>query len=559
MMVYLVKFVVVSGILFYFYNLVLRNHKLFKFNRFYLLAILIVALLVPVTVVKTEIVEIPIFSDTANTSEPSTSAIQNEFTNSSSVTDKQTPSLSTNDILLFLYLSIALLFFIKFFKNLRCIIKLKEKVDIVNIEGTGIVLRSDIPTSFSFFNHMFTNKERFEQGNLPIEVIEHEKVHIKQKHSLDIVFIELLQCIFWFNPFTYLIKKAIKLNHEFLADAHVISTFSSTYDYQKILLDYSSKHIPQSPAIVSNLNYGFTKKRFNMMTKNTSRFKSVMMQVAAFITIVSTFWMLGETKVVAQEVEVIVKAELSGSRAHFDFTTKENSNIETSVTRKPKLLLQDTLKPKVKEIEVVQKKKSPKVTILTIPKQDDLVRFNDKSGKLIEKKFKDLTKDEKRWYNNPKSNPEYFRVSPPMLKISQEEWNSFFDKKKYGVWLNDKKSSNDELEKYSPDDIHYFIESKLYGRAKEGRSYTHQLNVYTKSFVKETEKTGWQPYARPVIIEVKPQNNKKPQKPTLNEVPAKQQKSKNEPKQVMESNGKKPIKIQVVEIPVKGEKAKKKN
>ena len=92
----------------------------------------------------------------------------------------------------------------------------------------------------TFFNYIFLNKTKFENRALPKEVILHEETHAKQKHSLDILFIELLQIVFWFQPLIWLYKTRIKLNHEFLADQAVIDNGFEPANYQNTLLSYSS-------------------------------------------------------------------------------------------------------------------------------------------------------------------------------------------------------------------------------------------------------------------------------------------------------------------------------
>lgn len=304
MIVYLLKFVACSGILLLFYHFVLQSDRLFKFNRVFLLSIVGLALLIPFTKVRTNYIEIPVV-ETSTYEAPviphqSFATIpQEEFVAEST----ESFSLSVDQVLIASYLLITILLLVRFGRNLYAINRLKKGCRTVQHSGIDIVLRSDISTSFSFLNHMFTNKERYKQGNLPEEIIQHEKLHIKQHHSIDIIFIELLQCLFWFNPFIYLIRKAIKLNHEFLADAFVIGENTSAYNYQKILLEFTGKHLLKSPLLASNLNYGFTKKRLNMMVKNTKTWVSVLKQSSALLLITLAFWSLGLTKTVAQEAE----------------------------------------------------------------------------------------------------------------------------------------------------------------------------------------------------------------------------------------------------------------
>ena len=74
---------------------------------------------------------------------------------------------------------------------------------------------------------------------MPSELIAHEKAHLDQKHTLDVLFVEILQIVFWFNPLLLFYKRAIKLNHEFLADQAVNAQFQSVKNYQNLLLAFA--------------------------------------------------------------------------------------------------------------------------------------------------------------------------------------------------------------------------------------------------------------------------------------------------------------------------------
>ncbi|MBD3630841.1 M56 family metallopeptidase [Cyclobacterium sp.] len=70
----------------------------------------------------------------------------------------------------------------------------------------------------------------------PAMILEHELVHIREKHHLDLILMEFLTVICWFNPIVYLVKKAMVLNHEYLADQKVQHT-TQTKAYKKLLLE----------------------------------------------------------------------------------------------------------------------------------------------------------------------------------------------------------------------------------------------------------------------------------------------------------------------------------
>jgi len=164
-----------------------------------------------------------------------------------------------------------LLFGVKFIKNSYDIItKIKNNTKERNGETTSVLLKEDI-VPHTFFNFIFFNKQKFNSHQIPKEVILHEQAHARQKHSIDVLLLELVQIICWFNPIIYLVKKAIKLNHEFLADQAVLNAGANTKTYQKTLLAYSS-NTSQLP-LANAINYSSIKKRFTVMKTHTSKRK----------------------------------------------------------------------------------------------------------------------------------------------------------------------------------------------------------------------------------------------------------------------------------------------
>ena len=104
---------------------------------------------------------------------------------------------------------------------------------------------------------------------IPKEVLLHEETHAKQKHSLDVVFIEIFQILFWFNPFIYLIKRSIKLNHEFLADQSVLNKGIKPSNINKFYWHSHQMHL--EPQLANAINYSSIKKRFTVMKTQTSK------------------------------------------------------------------------------------------------------------------------------------------------------------------------------------------------------------------------------------------------------------------------------------------------
>ena len=274
MEMYLLNSAACLAILLLFYKLLLENETMHQFKRFYLLGSVFIAFVIPFITFTTYVEVTP-----DSLQQFSGSSILISETDTSSI-------INWNLILWGIYGIGVLIFTIKFLSNLISLIRRIQQNPKLKIKSFINVLLSDILTPHTFFNYLFFNKEEFINKQIPSEVIAHEEAHARQLHSLDVLLMEILQIVLWFNPLIYLLKDAIKLNHEFLADQAVIKNGIEASNYQKILLAFSSN--AQSSKLANAFNYSSTrltvfgktfsfekfgqvKKRFKIMKTNTSR------------------------------------------------------------------------------------------------------------------------------------------------------------------------------------------------------------------------------------------------------------------------------------------------
>ena len=119
-------------------------------------------------------------------------------------------------------------------------------------------------TAFSFFNYLFIN------ANITAAetIIRHELVHIKQKHSADIIFVELLKIVCWFNPFIYLLQISLKAVHEYIADEKTAGN-TDVSDYSAFLLN-NAYGLGGSSITHSFFNYNLLKRRIIMLHQKRS-------------------------------------------------------------------------------------------------------------------------------------------------------------------------------------------------------------------------------------------------------------------------------------------------
>ena len=272
MITYLLKSGVLLAVFFAVYKLLLENERMFRFNRAYLIGSLIFSFVIPLQLfsIKT------MFETGINTIQLDGIVIQTGRTPLNESDIMQNIFYFLIRIYAFVLLVLGLRFvlnFVSFFLKLK-----RKETRLVN--GVKVVLIDEAVLPHSFWNAIFINKTDFETGKIPSELIAHEKAHLEQHHTLDILFVEALRIVFWINPILPYFIKAIKLNHEFLADEAVNKQFGEVSNYQNLLLEFASNK--QTVPLASNINYQITKKRLIMMTKQESVVKAVFKVLTVF-------------------------------------------------------------------------------------------------------------------------------------------------------------------------------------------------------------------------------------------------------------------------------------
>lgn len=287
---YLLKSGMLLLIFYTVYKLWLENEKMFRFNRGYLIISLVFSLIIPL-----QLFSFGPFLD----SNLKTIQLEEIILRTNNVIQNKTSSYYIITMVLSIIYAIGvLLLSIRFALNLYSFYKKSKNNKIQFINGEKVILINESILPHSFWNTIFISLDDYESNKIPSELIAHEKAHLTQKHSLDILFIEVLQIIFWFNPLFISYKKAIKLNHEFLADEAVNKQFNSVSYYQNLLLKIASNKT--NIALASNINYLITKKRFLMMAKKQSPVKNIFKMFAVGM-IYSILLFVFNTKTFAQE------------------------------------------------------------------------------------------------------------------------------------------------------------------------------------------------------------------------------------------------------------------
>ena len=313
-LIYSLQTIVLQVLFLAVFEILFKKETFFKANRFYLLGSLILSLLLPLIQIPVEAVvhEQAVYQlkEIVITKNVSEIYLKNGLENYSSV---------------FMFYLIGVTFFSALFifkvgKLLTYIMSAKKS----NQNKGNIILVSNSNQAFSFFNKVFIGAD-----NQNIDVIlKHELVHAKQLHSLDILFIELLKIIFWFNPILYLYHNRIVALHEFEADFKSADSDRKKY-FEVLLCEVLNCN---SISFTNNFyNQSLIKKRIVMLQKSKSKKHGVVKYLLAIpvivlsMTLFSTTVVAQETKKLEQKVEKVVEKKANPKKT--ETQTAPNSKV----------------------------------------------------------------------------------------------------------------------------------------------------------------------------------------------------------------------------------------
>jgi beta-lactamase regulating signal transducer with metallopeptidase domain len=300
-MEYLLKSSALIAVFYICYILFLQRETFFDANRWFLFLGLITSILFPLLV-------IPIYVDMPATTNGGFSVI---------ATTAQTtpePSFDLTTLTLWVY-AIGVSFFLgRLLIQFLSLMKLINKND-KEKSGKYTYIRTSEPLSpFSFFKWIVFNPKLFSEKELEL-ILQHEKIHASQLHSIDTVLVDLATALFWFNPFIWLYRKVLKQNLEFIADQHTQKQSKNDERYQKLLLKTS---LPEQNLNIVNTFYnssirlklfgkqitlfntlGQVKKRIVMLHKSKSNLMNTW-KYSIVVPLLVIFAMTFNTEIIAQ-------------------------------------------------------------------------------------------------------------------------------------------------------------------------------------------------------------------------------------------------------------------
>ncbi|MHA7058417.1 M56 family metallopeptidase [Aquimarina sp. M1] len=254
-LMYLLKSSAILSLFYLVYYFFLRKETFFTINRHFLLAGILSSLLLPFLEFTTiEFIEKPSF-DTI------------EFTSTlSSSSENKSIYISWLFITFMIYIITATLLFCRFIFQLITLQRIFSKSQNKKNEGFSILKTEENIAPFSFFKYIIFNPLLHNTEELKM-ILKHEKIHVKQHHSIDILLTNLLVIFQWINPVAWLYKKSLQQNLEFIADQEAIRDLPSKKEYQLTLVKVSSNNFS---SITNNFYQSLIKKRIVMLNKKKS-------------------------------------------------------------------------------------------------------------------------------------------------------------------------------------------------------------------------------------------------------------------------------------------------
>lgn len=248
------------------YVVLLRSETLYQLNRAYLLVTSSIAFIIPLIqlgILKPEVkaivsvVTVPVDDAlTTVTALPAVAQVNLPI---------QAVKWTFTDYVLALYGIVTLILLGYLIFKIIKLIALSKKGIAKRQRGFTVIEIPGQNVAFSFFSYLFVNTELLSSPT----ILHHEEVHIRQKHSWDVIYFELIKIINWFNPVVYLLQKSLKEVHEFIADQQVANAENGASDYAEFLI---SNAYGLTPIQLTNsfFNKNLLKRRIIMLYQKRS-------------------------------------------------------------------------------------------------------------------------------------------------------------------------------------------------------------------------------------------------------------------------------------------------
>ncbi len=293
------------GIFHSFYYFFLAKDKSFGRNRFFLLASILFSILLPT------------WEFSAWESPLSLQTIPTLIIDKQNIQNIENVYISWENTIFYGYWLVTLVLLVRFIFHLYLIFEKIARLPQTHKRGYILINTEGNWETFSFFHYIFWNNKQ----NLTTEeedlVLYHEQRHIWDKHTIDVLLIEVIKIFFWFNPFVYFYASALRLQHEYIADVGVLRE-TTPQNYGRLLLKNLTQKI-QIP-FAHSFNQSDVKKRLLMMKNSDFYFYFWHKLAASIVLMIALSWILaGKTNLNINENNRFVSVEGGLDKFYIEF------------------------------------------------------------------------------------------------------------------------------------------------------------------------------------------------------------------------------------------------
>jgi TonB family protein len=341
---YLLKTVLVAGLLYTYYRLFLRNRSFHLYNRYYLLSVPVVSLLLPA-------LQLKLFGSWNWHSRDNPirllAVANGSLEEAVTIYARQgfREGFPWGQVCLAGSLCISLFLLFRLYRSLLYLRQLRRNSPCRELQGARLYFVSQEGTPFSFFSSIFWNEAQELDNARGQQMLQHELYHVRHRHSLDVVMLEAARIFCWFNPFMHLIRREIQVLHEFLADDHAASG-TDRLEYAELLL--TSSRSPGSLTLTHPFFHNQIKRRITMITNKKCRSgllgRLMILPLVLLLTGLFAFRFQGRSLhgiLASKTIRVVVDAGHGGSFPGVIINGVEEKDLNLQIARKIRQLSKD--------------------------------------------------------------------------------------------------------------------------------------------------------------------------------------------------------------------------
>jgi TonB family protein len=273
--IYLLKMLICSAVLYGYYRAALFNERFHQWNRFYLLAAMVLSVVVP-------FVNIPLFTEQTVV----VTAVSAMPWNMGIVARPVEHSFTWQDVVAAAGLAISLVLMVRILVSLVKLLTAYRQNPVSRMDEKVQLIVTELNNApFSFFNWLFWRQDIDPESANGQRMLAHELTHIRERHSFDKLFTELLLCVFWMNPFFWLMRKELDMIHEFLADRKAIGRQDGKAFAEMIL---QAIHVQPQYAMTNPFFSSQIKRRLQMITTSKTPQCTYLRRISGLVVMIGS-------------------------------------------------------------------------------------------------------------------------------------------------------------------------------------------------------------------------------------------------------------------------------